>query len=215
MINRIKLEHLVELMESENYRDRFVAEYIQTKQRYEKLKSFNTKIEAAVRTSGLDNGVDEPLHDCPAGLLREQQAAMGEYLHLLEVRAVIVDIDLEDAINYYIQKALKAEKEYHGFNARECKTAEEIEREKTCCQKDCAPPCEEGIYNPLVELPDDVMSLEDTIRRIECLQKCRDQADCLMEACPWFSNEKEECCEDFLKTEVSCLYHLKKYAEHK
>ena len=37
MINRIKLEHLVELMESENYRDRFVAEYIQTKQRYEKL----------------------------------------------------------------------------------------------------------------------------------------------------------------------------------
>ena len=135
MIHRIKLEHLVELMQSENYQDRFVAEYIQTKQRLEKLKHFNTKIEAATRTQHLDNGVDEPLHDCPAGLLREQQAAMGEYLHLLEVRAVIEDIDLEDAINYYIQKALKAEREYHGFTACECRTTEEIEREKACCNE--------------------------------------------------------------------------------
>ena len=125
MIHRIKLEHLVELMQSEHYQDRFVAEYIQTKQRHEKLKRFNTRIEAATRTQHLDNGVDEPLHDCPAGLLREQQAAMGEYLHLLEVRAVTEDIDLEDAINYYIQKALKAEREYHGFTACECRTTEE------------------------------------------------------------------------------------------
>ena len=105
MIHRIKLEHLVELMQSESYQDRFVAEYIQTKQRHEKLKRFNTKIEAATRTQHLDNGVDEPLHDCPAGLLREQQAAMGEYLHLLEVRAVIEDIDLEDAIMHLIKRS--------------------------------------------------------------------------------------------------------------
>ena len=93
---RLELMDTVELMGSSDYRDRFVAEYIQLKIRYEKLKAFNTKIEAARRTAGEENGVDEPIHDCPASLLREQQAAMGEYLHLLEVRAVIEDIDLED-----------------------------------------------------------------------------------------------------------------------
>jgi hypothetical protein len=35
-----------------------------------------------------------PVHDCPDHLLREQQAAMGEYLHILEVRAVIEGIEL-------------------------------------------------------------------------------------------------------------------------
>lgn len=101
---KLILADTVELMNSGDYRDRFVAEYIQTKIRYEKLKDFNTKIEASARTRGLDNGVDEPIHDCPAGLLREQQAAMGEYLHILEVRAKIEDIDLEDAIQYFSDK---------------------------------------------------------------------------------------------------------------
>ena len=96
-MSRLELMDTVELMGSSDYRDRFVAEYIQLKIRYEKLKAFNTKIEAARRTAGEDNGVDEPIHNCPAGLLHEQQAAMGEYLHLLEVRAVIEDIDLLDA----------------------------------------------------------------------------------------------------------------------
>ena len=96
-MSRLELKDTVELMGSSDYRDSFVAEYIQLKIRYEKLKAFNTRIEAARRTAGEDNGVDEPIHDCPAGLLREQQAAMGEYLHLLEVRAVIEDIDLADA----------------------------------------------------------------------------------------------------------------------
>lgn len=101
---KLILADTVKLMNSADYRDRFVAEYIQLKIRYEKLKDFNTRIEASVRTRGLDNGVDEPEHDCPAGLLREQQAAMGEYLHLLEVRAKIEDIDLEDAIDYFSDK---------------------------------------------------------------------------------------------------------------
>lgn len=207
MINRIKLEDLVGLMQSSSYKERFIAEYIQTKQRHEKLKRFNTKIEAATRTQHLDNGVDEPLHDCPAGLLREQQAAMGEYLHLLEVRAVIEDIDLEDTINYYIQKALKAEREC--FNACECKTAEEIEREKTCCQKDCAPSCEEGIYGPSEEdLPEGILSLEETVEVCErCLflgEGTDTCSDCII----------RDRCGDMVR-DRSVIYHLKKYAEHK
>ena len=75
---------------------RFMAEYYQTKIRYEKLKAFNTKIEAAKRTQyyGQAAVVDMPKHDCPDDLLLEQQTAMGKYLHILEVRAVIEGIDL-------------------------------------------------------------------------------------------------------------------------
>ena len=35
-----------------------------------------------------------PKHDCELELLREQQRFMGEYLHMLEIRAVIEHIDL-------------------------------------------------------------------------------------------------------------------------
>lgn len=91
-------DHTVVYMRSPDYRERFKAEYQQTKIRYEKLKAFNTSIEAAVRMRGYEeNGAFvEPRHTCPADLLREQQRAMGEYLHILEVRAYIEDIDLNN-----------------------------------------------------------------------------------------------------------------------
>lgn len=79
----------VQLMGSENYKKRFRAEYWQVKIRYEKLKSFCNKIEAAVIT-----GKEPPMHDCPVTLLRNQQRAMGEYLHILELRAVIENIEM-------------------------------------------------------------------------------------------------------------------------
>ena len=90
------LSDTVYLMNSAVYRERFIAEYWQTKLRYEKLKAFNTKIEAAqrMRFSELDSKLEEPAHDCPADLLVEQQRVMGEYLHLLELRAVIEGIIL-------------------------------------------------------------------------------------------------------------------------
>lgn len=84
------------MMMSDDYKERFIAEYWQTKIRYEKLKAFCNKIEAAKRTNYNLEGkrVEEPKHDCPDDLLREQQHIMGEYLHILEIRAVIEGIDL-------------------------------------------------------------------------------------------------------------------------
>ena len=90
----MELKDTVERMNSEDYKERFVAEYQQTKIRYEKLKAFNTKIEAANRTEWTNNSIRMPKHDCPADLLREQQSIMGEYLHILEVRAEIEGIKL-------------------------------------------------------------------------------------------------------------------------
>ena len=92
-----ELENTAAGMTSPDYKERFKAEYIQTKIRYERLKAFNTKIEAAFRTECERPEVKKapmPPHDCPHDLLREQQEVMGQYLHILEVRAVIEGVDL-------------------------------------------------------------------------------------------------------------------------
>lgn len=91
----MELKDTVKLMDSADYKERFKAEFLQTKIRYEKLKKFNTKIEAADMTKFDKNGVEMPKHDCPLHLLRDQQRVMGEYLHLLEIRAEIEGINLE------------------------------------------------------------------------------------------------------------------------
>lgn len=91
----MELNNTVELMNSSDYKDRFKAEYYQTKIRYEKLKKFNTKIEAAYATCMTENKeVEMPKHDCPDSVLNDQQRAMGQYLHILELRAEIEGIEL-------------------------------------------------------------------------------------------------------------------------
>lgn len=92
----MELKDTIKNMTSEDYKERFIAEYQQTKIRYEKLKAFNTIIEAARRTSyEVDcKKIAMPKHDCPDDILREQQSIMGQYLHILEVRAVIEGIEL-------------------------------------------------------------------------------------------------------------------------
>ena len=89
------LKETISKMLSKDYKERFKAEYWQTKIRYEKLKAFNTEIEASRRTS-YEMGKKVPMleHDCPEDILREQQSAMGQYLHILEVRAVIEGVEL-------------------------------------------------------------------------------------------------------------------------
>lgn len=89
-----ELKETVSEMLSEDYKERFIAEYRQTKIRYERLKNFNTRIRAAEITGFTDKPVEMPPHDCPLDLLREQQRVMGEYLHILELRAIIEGISL-------------------------------------------------------------------------------------------------------------------------
>ena len=84
------LNETVEKMRSEDYKERFFAEYMQTKIRYEKLKAYCNKIEAAKMIVTMQ----EPPHDCPLDLLREQQHIMGQYLRVLELRAVIEGVNI-------------------------------------------------------------------------------------------------------------------------
>lgn len=85
----MKLSDTIDLMTSDDYKERFEAEYWQTKTRYEKLKYFCNRIEVAEMLEG-----EVPKHDCPLALLREQQRYMGQYLGVLEKRALIEGIEL-------------------------------------------------------------------------------------------------------------------------
>ena len=92
----MELKETIKQMVSEDYKERFKAEYWQTKIRYEKLKRFNTRIEAAnITQHSLQAKIEMPVHDCPDNLLVEQQNIMGTYLHILEVRAEVEGIDLK------------------------------------------------------------------------------------------------------------------------
>lgn len=86
---QITLGDTAEMMNSKDYKERFKAEYLQTKIRYEKLKNFNTEIEAA----GMSEAVKMPKHDCPDDLLRAQQSIIhGDPLPLsrdLKKRSVL------------------------------------------------------------------------------------------------------------------------------
>ena len=73
------------LMTSDDYKDRFKAEYLQTKIRYERLHRIIIKHEAGTLDFELKSAI---------GILQRQANYMGLYLHCLEVRAEIEGIDL-------------------------------------------------------------------------------------------------------------------------
>lgn len=77
----------VEGMLSPDYKERFKAEYRQTKIRYDKLHAMLVKADA---------GKLEFKPTCPLDLLRNQAQTMEQYLYCLEVRAQIEDVNVID-----------------------------------------------------------------------------------------------------------------------
>lgn len=84
-MSNMELKDTVALMESDDYMDRFKAEYYQTKIRYEKLHKMIVKYDA---------GTLNFKPKCDINLLREQKSCMGNYLNRLEIRAEIEGIEL-------------------------------------------------------------------------------------------------------------------------
>ena len=81
----MELKDTVELMNSEDYRERFKAEYYQAKIRYDKLDAMTVKYEAGTLNF-------EP--KCSLELLKEQKMYLGNYIRTLKIRAEIEGIDL-------------------------------------------------------------------------------------------------------------------------
>lgn len=69
----------------EAYKLRMIEEYKELKNKYDKLHAMLVKYDA---------GKLDFTPTCPIGLLRKQASVMGQYLYILETRAVIEDVDL-------------------------------------------------------------------------------------------------------------------------
>lgn len=79
------LKDTVDLMNSDDFKDRFRAEYYQTKIRYDKLHAMVVKYEA---------GTLSFTPSCSLELLKHQAYMMSQYLYDLEVRAEIEKVEL-------------------------------------------------------------------------------------------------------------------------
>ncbi len=69
----------------EDYKLRMINEYKELKEKYNKLHKMLVKYDA---------GKLDFTPTCPIDLLRKQASFMGQYLYILETRAVIEDVDL-------------------------------------------------------------------------------------------------------------------------
>lgn len=81
----MELKDTVDLMNSDDYKERFIAEYYQVKNRYDKLHKMVVKYEAGKLDFDPMTGIE---------ILKAQKGAMGQYLYYLEVRAEVEGIEL-------------------------------------------------------------------------------------------------------------------------
>ena len=86
----------------EEYKIRFINEYKELKGRYEKLHKMIVKAESGTLNFKLN---------CPLALLQSQASIMGEYLHILEIRAEIEKVDLNDKMTMGIDTG--KDKDHH------------------------------------------------------------------------------------------------------
>ena len=70
-----------------SYKERFINEYTELKDKYIKLHKMLVKYDA---------GKLEFTPTCPIDILRKQQSLMGQYLNVLDVRAIIEDVELPE-----------------------------------------------------------------------------------------------------------------------
>ena len=81
----MELKDTVSLMNSDNYKERFKAEYQQVVIRYQKLNGMLEK---------WDNGELNFEPTCPRSTYNMQIKAMTDYIAILEARAVMENVDL-------------------------------------------------------------------------------------------------------------------------
>lgn len=81
----IELKDTIAMMNSDNYKERFKAEYFQNFIRYQKLQSMLKK---------WDRGELEFEPTCPRDTYDRQIDTMGKYLKVLEERSELENVDL-------------------------------------------------------------------------------------------------------------------------
>ena len=84
-VRPMKLKDTIEIMVSEDYKERFKAEYCQVKIRYGKLKYMLER---------WDSGLLDFTPTCPRSTYDMQIRAMSDYIAVLEARAVMEGVTL-------------------------------------------------------------------------------------------------------------------------
>ena len=84
-VREMELKDTIEMMDSPDYKERFKAEYYQLKIRYIKLKRMVTSWQKGELTFN---------PTCPMSTYQLQLKAMGDYIAVLEARAVMEGIEL-------------------------------------------------------------------------------------------------------------------------
>ena len=82
----MELKNTIEMMNSEDYKERFKAEYYQVVIRYQKLATMLEK---------WDEGELSFTPTCPRSTYNMQIKAMTDYIAVLEARAVMEGVDLD------------------------------------------------------------------------------------------------------------------------
>lgn len=82
----MELKDTIKMMQSEDYKERFKAEYYQNVIRYQKLRGMLEK---------WDKGELKFSPTCPRSTYNTQIKAMTDYIAVLEARAVMEEIDLQ------------------------------------------------------------------------------------------------------------------------
>ena len=83
----MELKNTINMMNSDDYKERFKAEYCQVVIRYHKLKAMLEK---------WDNGALNFNPTCPRSTYNIQISAMTDYIAILEARAVMEGIELPE-----------------------------------------------------------------------------------------------------------------------
>lgn len=84
-LDKMELKDTIDLMQSEDYKERFKAEYQQNVIRFQKLRAMLEK---------WDKGELNFTPTCPRGVYNLQIRAMADYIAVLEARAAIEGIEL-------------------------------------------------------------------------------------------------------------------------
>ena len=99
IVNNIKyfysMSDLVKLYESNDYKIRMIAEYMDLYQKVSKMRCFLLKVDL-----GLNNAVD----DFYVSLMHDQYRAMSEYLSKLEKRLIFLECEIPEC--YFSVKGL-------------------------------------------------------------------------------------------------------------
>lgn len=97
---KVTLADTTDLMNSEDYKERFIAEYYQLKIRYDSLNTMIVKIKA---------GTLDFTPKCPVNTLEDQLYYMNDYMKILRIRAEIEGINLFDIETEKVKELPKEE----------------------------------------------------------------------------------------------------------